>query len=61
MEVASQQCDTVPNKRHFNTVKIEKIFIHDTIVTIVGCSIPGRVVFAARAACRELDWLDWLD
>ena len=38
MEVASQQCDTVPNKRHFNTVKIEKIFIHDSRVQHPGQS-----------------------
>ena len=31
MEVASQHC-TKQNKRHFYTVKIEKIFIHDSRV-----------------------------
>ena len=34
MEVASQHCDTVPNKTKdiLDTVKIEKIFIHDSRV-----------------------------
>ena len=32
MEVASQHCDTVPNKTKdiLDTVKVEKIFIHDS-------------------------------
>ena len=64
MKVASQHwtdwtdCDNVPNKTKdiFTLLRLKRF-----LYMIVGCSIPCRVVFAARCACRKLDWLDWLD
>ena len=47
MEVASQHCDTVPNKTKdiLYTVKIERIFLHDsgarhTVQSIAVTAIP---------------------
>ena len=48
MEVASQHCDTVPNKIKdiLDTVNIEKIFIHDSRVQYpVQSSVRGTRTF----------------
>ena len=48
MEVASQHCDTVPNKTKniLDTVNIEKIFIHDRQVQYpVQSSVRGTRTF----------------
>ena len=58
MKVASQHwtdwtdCDNVPNKTKdiFTLLRLKRF-----LYMIVGCSIPCRVVFAARCACRKLD------
>ena len=55
MKVASQHwtdwtdCDNVPNKTKdiFTLLRLKRF-----LYMIVGCSIPCRVVFAARCACR---------
>ena len=57
MKVASQHwtdwtdCDNVPNKTKdiFTLLRLKRF-----LYMIVGCSIPCRVVFAARCACRGL-------
>ena len=48
MEVASQHCDTVPNKTKdiLDTVNIEKIFLHDSRVQYpVQSSVRGTRTF----------------